>query len=164
MTNPKPKITIDCRIKEWPPPIAEPRFSGYNRHMELKDNPSLSEEDQKKRKEMFEAAVEYAISIGDRFSPEPVFGPTGKGYLKPTGVEELQKINEARENPTESDDSEKQDLEEVEIDRELLDRLLDDAVAISDRFSPEPVFGPTGKGYLKSVGVEEMKRWKESGE
>lgn len=32
-----------------------------------------------------------------------------------------------------------------------------DALAIQDRFSAEPVFARTGKGHLKSVGIEELK-------
>jgi hypothetical protein len=33
-------------------------------------------------------------------------------------------------------------------------RLLEDAVAISDRFAREPVLARTGQGYYKSAGVE----------
>lgn len=32
--------------------------------------------------------------------------------------------------------------------------MVEDAVRISDRFAREPVFGPTGKGFYKSAGVE----------
>jgi len=31
-----------------------------------------------------------------------------------------------------------------------------EALAIQDRFSAEPVYAKTGKGYLKSVGVSEI--------
>ncbi len=44
----------------------------------------------------------------------------------------------------------------------LLEECIEDALSISHRFSPEPVFGPTGKGYLKSEGVEELNKWKKS--
>jgi hypothetical protein len=36
-------------------------------------------------------------------------------------------------------------------------RVLADALSIQDRFSAEPVFARTGKGHLRSVGVEELK-------
>jgi hypothetical protein len=35
-------------------------------------------------------ALEESLATVDRFSAEPVFGPTGKGYLKSSGVGELQ--------------------------------------------------------------------------
>lgn len=34
--------------------------------------------------------------------------------------------------------------------------VLAEGLAIQDRFSAEPVYAKTGKGYLKSVGVEEI--------
>ena len=34
--------------------------------------------------------------------------------------------------------------------------VMAEALAIQDRFSAEPVYAKTGKGYLKSVGVEEI--------
>ena len=34
--------------------------------------------------------------------------------------------------------------------------VMEEALAIQDRFSAEPVYAKTGKGYLKSVGVEEL--------
>ena len=40
---------------------------------------------------------------------------------------------------------------------ELLALALEDAVAISDRFTREPVLARTGKGYYKSAGVEGLK-------
>jgi hypothetical protein len=48
------------------------------------------------------------------------------------------------------------------VDPELLknpdfQRVLADALAIQDRFAAEPVYARTGKGYLKSAGVEELK-------
>ena len=52
------------------------------------------------------------------------------------------------------------------VDPELLKdpvfrRVLEDALAIQDRFSAEPVYARTGIGYLKSAGVEEIKAAKE---
>jgi hypothetical protein len=45
-----------------------------------------------------------------------------------------------------------------------LDRVVADAIQISERFSAKPVFGPTGKGYLKSEGVKPLKKLKKQGE
>ncbi|MEM8954572.1 MAG: hypothetical protein AAGD22_10515 [Verrucomicrobiota bacterium] len=58
------------------------------------------------------------------------------------------------------------DLDTSGIDPELLNdpvfqRVLKEGLAIQDRFSAEPVYAKTGKGYLKSVGVEEIKAAKE---
>ena len=52
------------------------------------------------------------------------------------------------------------------VDPELLKdpvfrRVLEDALSIQDRFSAEPVYARTGKGYLKSAGVEEIKEARE---
>lgn len=38
--------------------------------------------------------------------------------------------------------------------------VLAEGLAIQDRFSAEPVYAKTGKGYLKSVGVSEIERAK----
>ncbi len=48
------------------------------------------------------------------------------------------------------------------VDPELLKnplfrQLMSEGLAIQDRFSAEPVYARTGKGYLKSAGVEELK-------
>lgn len=53
------------------------------------------------------------------------------------------------------------------IDPKLLEdpvfqRVMADALAIQDRFAAEPVYARTGKGYLKSEGVEELQRIKAS--
>ena len=53
-----------------------------------------------------------------------------------------------------------------EIDPKLLNdprfcRVLEDALAIQDRFSAEPVYARTGKGSLKSEGVAELRKLKE---
>jgi len=52
------------------------------------------------------------------------------------------------------------------IDPELLNnplfqQLMAEGLAIQDRFSAEPVYARTGTGYLRSMGVEELKRVKE---
>lgn len=57
--------------------------------------------------------------------------------------------------------------DETKIDPKLLEdpvfrRVLADALEIQDRFSAEPVYAKTGKGFLKSAGVGELKRIKES--
>ena len=51
------------------------------------------------------------------------------------------------------------------IDPKLLNdpafqRVLADALSIQDRFAAEPVYAKTGKGFLKSAGVEELKKIK----
>lgn len=38
----------------------------------------------------------------------------------------------------------------------LAQAILREGLAIQDRFSAEPVYAKTGKGYLKSVGVAEF--------
>ena len=43
---------------------------------------------------------------------------------------------------------------------ELFQEVLKEALAIQDRFSAEPVYARTGKGYLKSVGVSELEELK----
>ena len=39
-------------------------------------------------------------------------------------------------------------------------RVLADALSIQVRFQAEPVYSPTGKGFLKSAGVEELQEIK----
>jgi len=58
---------------------------------------------------------------------------------------------------------------EPEIDPELLNdprfqRVLKDALEIQDRFSVEPIYAKTGKGYLKSEGGRETPRDQGQGE
>ena len=58
-------------------------------------------------------------------------------------------------------------MDTTKIDPKLLNspafqRVLEDALAIQDRFAAEPVYAKTGKGYLKSAGVEELKKIKDS--
>jgi hypothetical protein len=38
----------------------------------------------------------------------------------------------------------------------LAQAILREGLKIQDRFSAEPVYARTGKGYLKSVGVQEI--------
>ena len=42
-------------------------------------------------------------------------------------------------------------------DDPVFQRVLADALAIQDRFAAEPVYAKTGKGFLKSAGVEELR-------
>lgn len=39
----------------------------------------------------------------------------------------------------------------------LFQELIAEGLAMQDRFAAEPVYVKTGKGYLKSAGVEELK-------
>jgi len=52
------------------------------------------------------------------------------------------------------------------IDPKLLNdpmfkELMAEGLAMQDRFAAEPVYAKTGKGFLKSAGVEELKRIKD---
>jgi len=42
----------------------------------------------------------------------------------------------------------------------LFQRVLADSLSIQDRFAAEPMYAKTGKGYLKSAGVDELRRIK----
>ena len=42
----------------------------------------------------------------------------------------------------------------------LAQAILREGLAIQDRFKAEPVYAKTGKGYLKSTGVQEMEEAK----
>ena len=44
--------------------------------------------------DLVKLALEESLATVDRFSAEPVFGPTGKGYLKSSGVAELQVLKD----------------------------------------------------------------------
>ncbi|MCU0795918.1 MAG: hypothetical protein MUF31_08285 [Akkermansiaceae bacterium] len=46
----------------------------------------------------------------------------------------------------------------------LAKAILEEGLKIQDRFSAEPVYARTGKGFLKSVGVEEIAEAKNSSE
>lgn len=53
------------------------------------------------------------------------------------------------------------------IDPKLLNdpafqRVLNDALAIQDRFAAEPIYAKTGKGFLRSAGVTELKEIKKA--
>jgi len=43
---------------------------------------------------VFQRVLEDALKIQDRFSAEPVYGQTGKGKLKSTGVKEVAKAKQ----------------------------------------------------------------------
>ena len=45
-------------------------------------------------------------------------------------------------------------------DDPLFLEVMAEALAIQDRFAAEPIYARTGKGYLKSVGVEEFQALK----
>ena len=47
-------------------------------------------------------------------------------------------------------------------DNPLFQEVLKEGLAIQHRFSAAPVYAKTGKGYLKSEGVEELRRLRES--
>ena len=47
------------------------------------------------------------------------------------------------------------------LDDPLFKELLAEGLRIQHRFAAEPVYARTGKGYLKSTGVEELQRIKE---
>jgi hypothetical protein len=44
--------------------------------------------------------------------------------------------------------------------RKRLKRIMKDGLKIQDRFAAEPVYARTGKGFLKSEGVETLRRIK----
>jgi len=46
----------------------------------------------------------------------------------------------------------------TEAQRKRLKRIMKDALRIQDRFAAEQVLARTGKGYLKSEGVETLQR------
>ena len=59
--------------------------------------------------------------------------------------------------------------EDTDIDPELLEdplfqELMSEGLAIQDRFSAEPVYAKTGKGFLKSAGVSELAEIKKQAE
>jgi hypothetical protein len=56
----------------------------------------------------------------------------------------------------------KPDLAEKYANDPLFLEVMAEALSIQDRFAAEPVYAKTGKGYLKSAGVEELKRIKEA--
>jgi hypothetical protein len=50
----------------------------------------------------------------------------------------------------------------TEEQRKRFKRIMKDGFKIQDRFSAEPVYARTGKGYLKSEGVETLQKIKAS--
>jgi len=50
----------------------------------------------------------------------------------------------------------------TEEERKMFKRIVKDGLRIQHRFSAEPVLARTGKGYLKSEGVEILQRIKAS--
>ena len=56
----------------------------------------------------------------------------------------------------------KQPVDPKLLDDPVFKRVLADALAIQDRFAAEPVYAKTGKGYLKSAGVEELRAIKKA--
>jgi hypothetical protein len=48
----------------------------------------------------------------------------------------------------------------TEMQQKRLKRIMRDALRIQDRFAAEPVLARTGRGYLKSEGVETLQRIK----
>ncbi|MEI6819657.1 MAG: hypothetical protein WCL19_08655 [Verrucomicrobiota bacterium] len=55
---------------------------------------------------------------------------------------------------------EKTNVPDAFADNPLFLEVMAEALAIQDRFSAEPIYAKTGKGYLKSVGVEELQALK----
>ena len=55
---------------------------------------------------------------------------------------------------------EKTTVADAFADNPLFLEVMAEALAIQDRFSAEPIYAKTGKGYLKSVGVEELQALK----
>jgi hypothetical protein len=44
----------------------------------------------------------------------------------------------------------------------VFQRVMRDALAIQDRFAADPVYAKTGKGHLKSAGVDELQKIKKA--
>jgi hypothetical protein len=44
----------------------------------------------------------------------------------------------------------------------LAQAILREGLLIQDRFSAEPIYAKTGKGYLKSIGIDELAAIKKS--
>lgn len=51
-------------------------------------------------------------------------------------------------------------LDKKFADDPLFQEVMKEALEIQDRFAAEPIYSKTGKGYLKSVGVEELAKLK----
>lgn len=48
------------------------------------------------------------------------------------------------------------------LNNPLFRELMEEGLAMQDRFAAEPVYAKTGKGFLKSAGVDELKKAKEA--
>lgn len=48
------------------------------------------------------------------------------------------------------------------LNSSLFQELMAEGLAMQDRFAAEPVYAKTGNGYLKSAGVDELKKIKET--
>ena len=46
------------------------------------------------------------------------------------------------------------------LNNPLFRELMAEGLAMQDRFAAEPVYAKTGKGYLKSAGVEDLQKIK----
>jgi hypothetical protein len=55
---------------------------------------------------------------------------------------------------------EKAGIDPARIHDPVFMSVLQDALEIQDRFSADPVYAKTGKGYLKSAGVDEVAKAK----
>jgi len=56
--------------------------------------------------------------------------------------------------------AEKKDSIQTFENNPLAQAILREGRLIQDRFAAEPIYAKTGKGYLKSVGVEEIEKAK----
>lgn len=50
------------------------------------------------------------------------------------------------------------------LNSSLFQELMAEGLAMQDRFAAEPVYATTGKGHLKSAGVDELKKIKQAAE
>ena len=48
---------------------------------------------------LFQDLMEEGLKMQDRFSAEPIYAKTGKGYLKSKGVKELTAIKKQKQDP-----------------------------------------------------------------
>lgn len=48
------------------------------------------------------------------------------------------------------------------LENPIFQRVMEEGLRIQHRFVAEPVYAKTGKGYLKSEGVEELQRIKDA--
>jgi len=49
------------------------------------------------------------------------------------------------------------DIDPKMLEDPVFQRVMADALAIQDRFAAKPVYATSGKGYLKSAGVAELR-------